>query len=145
MTSDFCVAVHALVFLHQKGCSQSSEEMAANICTHPARVRRVMARLKRAGLVATKEGADGGYLFTGDPRQVNLRQVAQALETRCISPTWHSGDADLDCLIASGMATVMDEVFADLDGRCMQRLEEISLSAIEARLFTGKKGPCGKK
>ena len=33
MTSDFCVAVHALVFLHHKGCSQSSEEMAANICT----------------------------------------------------------------------------------------------------------------
>lgn len=144
MTSDFCVAVHALVFLHHMGCTKSSEEMAANICTHPSRVRRVMARLKQAELVETKEGADGGYVFAGDPTQVNLRQVAQALGVCCIASGWHSGNADMDCLIASGMAAVMDDIFSDLNDRCMERLGDIPLSAITARLFTDGKSPCRK-
>ena len=45
LNSDFCVAVHGLVFLKHKGCTISSEELAENICTNPARVRKVMAKL----------------------------------------------------------------------------------------------------
>ena len=72
MTSEFAVAVHALVFLNHKGDTQSSEAVAENVCTNPARVRKVMARLKRAGLVQTKEGLDGGYHFIKDPARVDL-------------------------------------------------------------------------
>ena len=71
MNSEFCVAVHALVFLSHKQASLSSETLAKNICTHPARVRRVMAKLKRAGLVHTKEGVDGGYQFPHPPGRGN--------------------------------------------------------------------------
>ena len=65
MTSEFGIAVHAMVFLHHKGDMVSSEVLAENICTNPARVRKVMAQLKRAGLVETHEGAVGGYRFAG--------------------------------------------------------------------------------
>ena len=51
MNSAFCLAVHALVYLHHRGELVSSEELARNICTNPARVRKVMAGLKKAGLV----------------------------------------------------------------------------------------------
>lgn len=47
MKSDFSVAVHALVYLSVKGCTLSSDALADNICTNAARVRKVMARLKR--------------------------------------------------------------------------------------------------
>lgn len=65
MTSEFGMAVHALTFLNHKGEIVSSEALAKNICTNPARVRKVMAKLKKAGLVDTKEGLEGGYLFQG--------------------------------------------------------------------------------
>ena len=65
MTSEFSIAAHALVYLYHKDTTLSSEQLAENICTNPARVRKVMAQLKRAGLVATKEGIDGGYLLRG--------------------------------------------------------------------------------
>lgn len=42
-----------------QGDMVSSEVLAENICTNPARVRKVMAQLKRAGLVETHEGAVG--------------------------------------------------------------------------------------
>ena len=43
MNSDFCVAVHGMVYLYHKKCQLSSDELADNICTNPARVRKVMA------------------------------------------------------------------------------------------------------
>ncbi len=66
--SSFNLAVHALVCLSHSGRSLSSEALAENICTNPARVRRVMAGLKKAGMVETREGQDGGYRLCVRPR-----------------------------------------------------------------------------
>ena len=55
MDSSFNLAIHALVCLSHSGRSLSSEALAENICTNPTRVRRVMAGLKKAGMVETRE------------------------------------------------------------------------------------------
>ena len=67
MDSSFNLAVHALVCLSHSGRSLSSEALAENICTNSTRVRRVMAGLKKAGMVETREGLDGGYRLCSDP------------------------------------------------------------------------------
>lgn len=141
MTSEFSVAVHALVYLNHKACIISSEDLAKNICTNPARVRKVMARLKKAGLVRTKEGVEGGYLFEKDPASVTLRQIADALDVRFVSAAWRSGDTDMVCLVASGMAVIMDGIFAELDGLCRERLETVNVADIDRMIF----GPDGLK
>ena len=56
MDSSFNLAVHALVCLSHSGRSLSSEALAENICTNPTRVRRVLAGLKKAGMVEPREG-----------------------------------------------------------------------------------------
>lgn len=43
MTSELTVAIHAAVYLAHKNAPQSSDELAVNICTHPVRVRKIMA------------------------------------------------------------------------------------------------------
>ena len=135
MTSDYCVAVHALVYLNHKAKVLSSEELAENICTNPARVRKVMAKLKKAGFVKTKEGSEGGYLFDQDADQVTLDQIAQALEIRFVDTAWKSGDTDMKCLVASGMAGLMDEIFDDLNEQCRKRLKEITIGTLDHRIF----------
>lgn len=135
MTSEFCVAVHALVFLNHKGGTVSSEELAQNICTNPARVRKVMAKLKRAGLVETKEGADGGYLFEENPAKVSLETVSQALNIAFVSSAWRSGNTEMKCLIASGMADIMDTIYRDLDHLCKEHLDKISIRDLEDKIF----------
>lgn len=136
MNSDFCVAVHALVFLNHKACLLSSEELAVNICTNPARVRKVMARLKKANLIETREGSvGGGYRFTLDPSGVTLAQVAQALELHFVDPAWRSGDSHLDCLVSSGMAGIMDDIFGQLNSICMEYLEELSIEDLNRKIF----------
>lgn len=135
MSSEFSVAVHALVFLNHKGTTLSSEELAKNVCTNPARIRKVMAKLKRAGLIDTKEGVDGGYHFVLDPSSVTLRQICEALEIRFVSASWQSGDTDMKCLIASGMAAVMDDIYGQLDLLCRERLDGITIRDIDKQIF----------
>ena len=138
MTSDYCVAVHALVYLNHKAKVLSSEELAENICTNPARVRKVMAKLKKAGFVKTKEGSEGGYLFDQDADQVTLDQIAQALEIRFVDTAWTSGDTDMKCLVASGMAGLMDEIFDDLNEQCRKWLKEITIGTLDHRIFVNQ-------
>lgn len=135
MSSEFAVGVHALVFLCHKKTTLSSELLAENVCTNPARIRKVLAKLKKAGLVSTKEGLGGGYCFTLDPARVTLRQVEEAVEERLVYAAWKPGNTDMECLVASGMAGVLDGIYADLDELCKRRLGEITIQDIENQIF----------
>lgn len=137
MTSEFGIAVHALVFLNHKARSISSEELAENICTNPARVRKIMAKLKKAGLVSTKEGADGGYQFELPPENVTLCQVGEAVEAMFVSVSWKSGAEDMDCYIASGMAEIMDGIYGELNTLCGEHLKQITVKDIDEKIFGG--------
>ncbi|MFR4876614.1 MAG: hypothetical protein ACLUBZ_06870 [Ruthenibacterium lactatiformans] len=48
--------------------------------------------------------------------------------------------------MASGMGALMDEVYTGLDALCKERLQSVTVAALEARLFDGKPlaGPCGR-
>ena len=91
MNSDFIVAVHALVYLNHKADIVSSEALAKNICTNAARVRKVMAPLKRAGFVTTREGTVGGYRFAGIMDDIFLD-----LDERCRERLAQISIADID-------------------------------------------------
>ena len=135
MTSEFAIAVHALVFLNHKQASQSSETIAENVCTHPVRIRKVLAKLKKADLVETKEGLKGGYVFVKHACDVTLQMVGEALQEHPVEVKWDSGDADMDCLIASGMATIMARIYQRLNGACYQELALITIDDIDAKIF----------
>lgn len=140
MTGEFAIAVHGLVYLHHKDTVLSSEELAANICTNPARVRKVMAKLKKKNLVETKEGIKGGYHMAADARDVTLRHICDALEDDIVKASWKSGNFDIGCMIASGMAGMMDSIYGEMNERCKKYLETITIADVEKKV-TG----CPKK
>ena len=80
MTSEFAIAVHALVFLDRSNATIASEELADNVCTNPVCIRRVMGKLKKAGLIETREGMGGGYRIAKANSDITLRQISDALE-----------------------------------------------------------------
>ena len=135
MNSSFNLAVHALVCLSHSGRSLSSEALADNICTNPTRVRRVMAGLKKTGMVEAREGLVGGYRLTADPATLSLRQGAEAVNTRFVDCAWHSGEIDRDCAICSGMAGVMDALYRSMNEECAAYLSHITISDIETQLL----------
>lgn len=135
MTSEFAIAVHALVYLHHRDETVASDVLAENVCTNPVCIRRVMGKLKKAGIIETKEGIGGGYRICGHAEGLNLRKVSEALEIDIIKSTWHSGNPDKKCMIACGMAGIMDEIEDGMNHICREYLEKITLKDIEHKIF----------
>ena len=112
MTSEFAIAVHALVFLDRSNATIASEELADNVCTNPVCIRRVMGKLKKAGLIETREGMGGGYRIAKANSDITLRQISDA----------------------SGMSVVMDELVTEMNRSCNDYLERITIQKVEERL-----------
>lgn len=136
MNSDFDVAIHAMVYLHHKGTTLTSEELAENVCTNPGRIRRVLARLKKAGLVETREGRFSGGYTCEKTRRVTLGDICRALDTRFADVAWRSGDPHGDCRVSAGMADYMDGLYQELNRRCTDCLDGITVADVEQTLFT---------
>lgn len=135
MNSEFSIAVHALVFLNHKGGTQSSDAIAKNVCTNPVRIRKVLSKLKKAGFVTTKEGENGGYSYSAKENNLNLSQVLEAVDVSIVYTNWHSGDKHMECLIASGMAGVIDNLCLELDNVCRSRLSLITILDLDKQIF----------
>ena len=94
-----------------------------------------MAQLRRAGLVDTREGNEGGFRLAKPAQSITLQEVLAAVDIRLIDPAWRSGSADMNCLIASGMANVMDEIYGELNRRCAETLSGVTIADIDRKLF----------
>ena len=140
MTSEFAIAVHALVYLNHKQETLASEELAKNVCTNPARIRKVMAKLKKKNLIATKEGQNGGYHTSMEAGDVDLAMIYDALETEAVCASWKSGNPDMECMVASGMADIMDDIYGELNEVCREKLSKITIEDIDKGFSTERKG-----
>lgn len=52
-----------------------------------------------------------------------------------VKTSWHSGNIDMPCLVASGMAGVMDGIYGNLNKIGKQYLESITIKDIEEQIF----------
>ena len=80
----FPVAAHALAYMAHRGANTpetavSSALLAASMPTNPVVVRRVTAMLARAGLIATRPGANGGCWLLRRPEDIGLDTVLRAV------------------------------------------------------------------
>jgi len=135
LTSEFTIGVHALVYLYHKNETLSSEVLAENICTNPARVRKVLAKLKIKGFVDTREGLRGGYHIGMPADKITLKDICDALQEEMVKASWKSGSADMDCLVSKGMAGIMDGLCTELNSLCLDYLDQLTIVDIEKRIF----------
>ena len=119
----------------------SSEELAQNVCTNPVLIRKVMSKLKKAGLVDTKGGSNGGYVFIADAETLTLEQIAEAIDAHFVGSPWKSGDMDKECLISSGMGDIMQSIYRQLDEYCRKSLHSITVVDIDRKILKNGKGP----
>ena len=139
--SSFSIAVHALVYLNHMEKVLSSEELARNVCTNPVLIRKVMSKLKKAGFVETKGGNNGGYIFIADADKLTLEQIAEAIGANFVGSPWRSGDMNKECLIASGMGEIMQNIYRQLDENCKKSLHGITVADIDRKLLKHGKEP----
>lgn len=130
MPSELIIAIHVLVYLRKEKRQISSEELAKNVCVNPVRVRKVLGKLKKQGIVETKKGLSGGYYFQIEKETITLKEVYDALQIKICHTSWRSGNQDMDCMVSSGMSYIIDDLCDDLDLACQNYLATITIRDI---------------
>jgi Rrf2 family protein len=108
----------------------------------PARfLEQIFQDLKRAGIVASKRGPQGGYALAGDARQIRLGDVVRALE----GPLVLSEGASAANRAEDGVR-VTEAVFEDLSQRIEACFDAVTLSDIcERARALGVQRPSGER
>jgi Rrf2 family protein len=131
VNSDFTIAVHSLVYLaYLPGHMASSEEIAKNVCTNPARIRKMMSGLRNHGVVSTKVGIGGGYFLDCDPQVVTLAEVYRIVSQGTLKPHWCTGDPEQTCVVSSNTQVVMDQIFSNAELHLETYLEDMTIASV---------------
>jgi Rrf2 family protein len=131
MNSEFTIAVHSLVLLaHTSDHMATSDCIAVNVATHPARIRKVMSLLRKEGYVRTKEGLGGGFILNCDPEQVTLAELYRLTSQGTLKPSWCSGDPGMSCPVSSNMKQAMDGIFYEAELHMERYLEGHTVAGV---------------
>ena len=120
-SSRFAVAVHAPTLLASADRPLTSERIAGSVNTNPVVIRRVLAALRTARLVASKGGAGGGWRLTRASEAITLRDVYRAVEGPRLF-AFPSQAPNPDCPVGSTIQSAL------------QRQFELALQGMEAAL-----------
>jgi len=72
--------IRALLTLTAGGTAQTAEYLAADQGLPPRFLGAILADLRRAGLVASQRGAEGGYRLARSAHEITLADVIRALD-----------------------------------------------------------------
>lgn len=119
------LALHAAIILAANpGKPLSIPDIVGRLQVSDNHLSKVMQRLTRAGIVSSTRGRNGGFLLRGDPAQVTLLDVYEAIEgpqapKKCLLTTPRCCG---ECVFADFTASV-NEMFA-------RRLRSLKLSDV---------------
>ncbi len=108
----------------------TSERLARSINTNPVVVRRLVAALKRAGLLETRRGVGGGIRVAAPPAEVNLRQIYEAVEAGRELLSLYPGVPDRQCGFGCHLEAYLREVYARSEEALKAELEKVTLADV---------------
>jgi Rrf2 family protein len=118
-------AVRALfdIAYFNEGQATQAKDIAERQGIPPRFLEQIFQDLKRAGIVASKRGPQGGYSLAGEPEAVRLGDVIRALEGPLVLSGGKEGGND-------GVVGVTEAVFRDLSQRIESCFDQVTLADI---------------
>lgn len=109
---------------------RTSAQIAQHSGTNPVVVRRVLGRLKQAGLLLSEKGHAGGWWLAKSPQDITLADVYLALDEQMIAQE-NSGQA-LSCSVEQALHDKVTVVLEEIERSLVERLASTSISDISA-------------
>ena len=104
---------------------RTSTDIAEHSATNPVVVRRVLGRLKDAGLLTSEKGHAGGWQLARSPDTISLADVYLALDESLVASS--DGIHASDCSIEHALHRRVTEVLADVEQGLIRQLSETSI------------------
>lgn len=108
--------------------TRTSADIAEHAGTNPVVVRRVLGRLREAGLLTSEKGHAGGWRLAHAPEKITLADVYLALDERIVA----SGETDdaPSCSVEHALHLRVAGVLDNIEQSLVQRLGETSISEV---------------
>ena len=130
--TQFSIAVHLLIALGFDSSGQAtSSVLAESINTSPSFVRRILAKLSKAGLVSTTVGKAGACTLGKKPEEISLLEIYKAVDA---PPTFaiHDYPVQSRCPVSSNIEAVMQKVLTRAQNSFEGVLGETTLAEVIA-------------
>lgn len=133
-SSRFAVAVHVLALQAlSPEVPLTSAYLAGSVSTNPVVVRRLLADLRRAGLVIVQPGPHGGARLTRHAAEIALSDVLRAVEPGPILAL-HANPPNAACPVGRHIEGVLSSVFVDAEKAMERVLKRASVADLTAGL-----------
>lgn len=107
---------------------RTSADIAEHAGTNPVVVRRVLGRLRVAGLLTSEKGHAGGWKLARSPETITLADVYLALDERLIASD--ADDHTSDCAVEHALYLRISTVMQDIEQSLIARLGETTISEV---------------
>jgi len=111
---------------------RTSADIADHAGTNPVVVRRVLGKLREAGLLTSEKGHAGGWKLAKPAKGVSLADVYLALDERLVSGSPKDTEPS-DCSVENGLQTRVAEVLAEIEESLVERLRETSIADVHPK------------
>jgi Rrf2 family protein len=131
VNSRFTVAIHVLCLLawcqqQQLALPLTSEFIAGSVNTNPVVIRRLLANLRKAGVVRSQGGSAGGWELLRPAREISLLEIYQLVDPGSVF-SMHHRDPNPKCKVGRNIQGVLSGYF-DRAQRAMEA--ELALLSI---------------
>ena len=118
--------LRALLSLTAAGVPQTAETLANDQGLPPRFLGAILADLRRAGLVASQRGADGGYRLARDPGAITVAEVIRALD----GPLAEVRGFRPEATSYAGAAEMLQEIWVAVRASLRSVLENVTLADV---------------
>ena len=130
--TQFSIAVHLMIALGFRCERQAtSGELALSINTSPSFVRRILAKLSKAGLVSTTTGKSGSCLLAKKAEDISLLEIYKAVDAPKTFAI-HDYPVQSKCRVSCNIEATMQKVLAGAQNSFEESLEKTTLAEVIA-------------
>ena len=136
MDTKFSVAVHVMILISESPTPINSDRMAASVGTNASYIRKILALLKKAGIVDGHRGV-GGYSLTVAPERLTLLKIYRAVmeEPKIHLRDIHQNPND-QCVVGRYIRPVLTDMFTDIEQAFARSLADKTLADCIADMRT---------
>ena len=136
MDTKFSVAVHILILISEAPNPLNSDQIAGSVGTNASYIRKILALLKKSGMVDGHRGVSG-YTLTTTPEQISLLKIYQAVmeEPKIHLMDVHQNPND-QCVVGRHIRPVLTGMFESMEEAFARMLSEKTLSDCIAAIRT---------
>ena len=134
MNSDFALAVNLILVIatdpERTFTSVLLSKLLNNV--HPVRIRKTLSLLAKNGIIASKEGVNGGFTIKCDLAKVTLNDIYNLTQKDLLKPKCH--ECNKSCKVGSNMQRVLNDIFSGADDNLKQYLDGYTLKKVLNRI-----------